>query len=262
MSYLMDLHIYTNNTPGTRDKISFLCETAVEKQFRAVAFADPADVSAAMSFDLKRKVLHSFFDMSKARQLFFDSLRVFAGVELRQAYLAPEAAAHIAGAQPYDIVLTGVTCFAGGRPFGLSPDMPQTAFDGFAREYADVLLQTALNTDFDVLAHPLLPLRGMRADFALFEAKMDRVLAALAERGKALQISTRDILGSERVRDLYLRLAKRFLALGGVYVTVGSECCSHDELGAGVELAMSALKRAGFSAVTFYDQRTPYLTDL
>ena len=30
MSYLMDLHVYTNNSPDTRDKISFMCETAVE----------------------------------------------------------------------------------------------------------------------------------------------------------------------------------------------------------------------------------------
>ncbi len=38
MAYLMDLHVYTNNTPGTKDKISFLCETAVERNIRAVAF--------------------------------------------------------------------------------------------------------------------------------------------------------------------------------------------------------------------------------
>ena len=262
MSYLMDLHIYTNNTPGTMDKISFLCETAVEKHLRAIAFADPVDVTLSPSFDLKRTVLHSFFDMSKARQLFFDSLRVFAGVELRQAYLSPQTAAHIAASQPYDIVLSCVTCFEGNRPFGLAPDMPQAAFDAFAREYADALVQTVENTDLDVLARPLAPLRGMCADFGCFEAQMDRVLSALAGKNKALQISTRDILGSERVRDLYLRLAERFLRLGGVYVTIGSECCSHDELGAGVELTMSALKRAGYTKMTFYDRRTPYLTDL
>ena len=60
MAYLMDLHVYTNNTPGTKDKISFLCETAVEKNIRALAFTDIITPETDSRVDLKRQVRHAF----------------------------------------------------------------------------------------------------------------------------------------------------------------------------------------------------------
>ena len=262
MSYLMDLHVYTNNSPETRDKISFLCETAVEKNLRAVAFTDEICPWEENTFELKRQVRHCYFDVCKVKHLFVDSLSVFAGIELREAFLAPEAAERILASQRYDIVLTSVSRFGPEEPFSLTPDMPQEAFNAFADRYCAVLMQTVEGTDFDVLSRILAPLRDTRADYGAFEAAMHPVLSKLAEKKKALEIDTRDILGSERIRDLYLRLAEYFLGVGGAYITFGSESISHDELGSGVELAMQALKRVGYSAYTFYEGRIPYAVSL
>ena len=262
MAYLMDLHVYTNNTPGTKDKISFLCETAAEKNIRALAFTDIITPETDSRFDLKRQVRHAFFDISKAKQLFFDTLTVFAGIELRQAYLDPESVKRILSSQHYDIVLTSLSCYQKDEPFGLTPDMPQADFNAFTDRYCDLLLRTVETTGFDVLSRPLAPLRDTRADFAYFEERFKKVLTALAVREKALEVDTKDILGSERIRDLYLRLIGSFRQAGGKYITFGSECTSHDELGAGVDLAMNAVKRAGFTQLTFYDRRIPYTVDL
>ena len=262
MAYLLDLHVYTNNTSGTKDKISFLCETAAEKSIRAVAFTDIISPEGVSPFDLKRMVRHAFFDISKAKQLFFDVLTVFAGIELRQAYLDPDRVKRILSSQHYDIVLTSLSCYRQGEPFGLTPDMPQEAFNTFADRYCDLLLQTVETTDFDVLSRVLAPLRGTRADYSYFEDRMKKVLTALAVSEKALEVDTKDILGSERIRDLYLRLIGYFRQAGGRYLTFGSESTSHDELGAGVDLAMNAVKRVGFSQLTFYDRRIPYTVDL
>ncbi len=262
MSNLLDLHVYTNNSPGVKDKISFLCETAAEKGFRAVAFTDILDVEANAAFDLKRMVRHSFFDVCKARQLFFDTVSVFAGIELRQAYRQPGTVREILAAQRYDIVLTCLTRYAAGEEFGLSPETPQAAFDAFAARYCELLLQTVRTTDFDVLSRLLAPLRRTSADYAVFEELIKPVLQALAVREKALEIGTKDLLGSEVIRDLYFRLAEYFRQVGGKYITFGSESVSHDELGAGVEQAMYAMKRAGFSCFTFYEGRIPYTVAL
>ena len=258
MSYLLDLHVYTNNSPGTKDKISYLCETAVEKHLRAVAFTDVIEARAESAFDTKRRVRHAFFDIAKVKLLFFDSVTVFAGIEFREACLAPEMVRHVLASQHYDIVLTSVSRYGPEEPFGLTPDMPQDAFNAFADRYAELLLQTVRETDFDVLSRILAPLRDTRADFSYFEERMKPVLDALAAAEKALEVDTKDILGSESIRDLYLRLVEYFREAGGKYITVGSECMAHDEIGAGIELATQAVKRAGFGQLTFYDQRLPY----
>ena len=262
MAYLMDLHVYTNNTPGTKDKISFLCETAVEKNIRALAFTDIITPETDSRFDLKRQVRHAFFDISKVKQLFFDTLTVFAGIELQQAYLAPDSVNRILTSQHYDIVLTSLSCWSKEEPFGLTPDLPQADFNAFADRYCDLLLQTVETTDFDVLSRPLAPLRDTRADYAYFEERMKYVLTALAVSEKALEVDTKDILGSERIRDLYLRLIGYFRQAGGRYITFGSESVAHDEIGAGIDIAMNAVKRAGFTELTFYDMRIPYTVEL
>ncbi|MCH5197467.1 MAG: hypothetical protein J1E34_01060 [Oscillospiraceae bacterium] len=258
MSSLLDMHVYTNNTPGTKDKISFLCETAVEKDIRGVAFTDIVNLDDCDVFDIRRRVRHSFFDISKAKQLFFDSLTVFGGIELRQAVCDPKNAEKIISSQKYDIVLTSISRFNKTEEFDLAPNMSAEAFNAFTERYCDMLLKTVNETDFDVFSRPLAPLRETTADYTFFEESMKVVLDALANREKALEIDTKDILGSERIRDLYLRLITYFKKAGGKYITIGSECISHDELGRGIELTMNAVRRAGFEEITFYDQRTPY----
>lgn len=258
MSSLLDLHVYTNNTPGTKDKISFLCETAVEKNIRGVAFTDIVNLDDCDTFDIRRRVRHSFFDISKAKQLFFDSLMIFGGIELRQAVLDIKNAKKIVSTQKYDIVLTSVSRFNKDEEFSLSANMTTEDFNIFAERYCDMLLKTVNETDFDVLSRPLAPLRETTADYTFFEENMKPVLCALAKKEKALEIDTKDILGSERIRDLYLRLVTYFKSVGGKYITLGSECISHDEIGSGIELSMNAARRAGFEEITFYENRTPY----
>ncbi|MBQ7638082.1 MAG: hypothetical protein IJS90_04185, partial [Clostridia bacterium] len=255
MSNLLDLHVYTNNTPGTKDKISFLCETAVEKNVRGVAFTDVTELDDYDAFDLRRRIRHSFFDISKAKQLFFGSLTVFGGIELRQALSDPAEAEKIISSQKYDIVLTSLSRFSKDEPFGLYPNMPAQELGAFSERYCDILLKTVETTDFDVLSRPLAPLRETNLVSPCFEENMKKVLEALAAREKAFELDTKDILGSEKIRDMYLRLAEYFKKAGGKYITIGSECISHDEIGAGIELTMNAARRAGFDEITFYDQR-------
>ncbi len=258
MEEIIDLHVYTNNSVCGHDKISLLCETAAEKDIRAVAFTDLCRLDKAEDYDTHRRLRHSFFDVCKAKQLFFGVVSVFAGIEFEQAAANPAAAAAILERQAYDIVLTSVSRRADGSGFGLRPDMPQADFMEFCREYAALLTKTAEETDFDVLSRPLAPLRQTNADTAPFEDAMHGVLRILAQKGKALELDTRDILGSEKIRDLYLRLISYFRDCGGTAVTIGSESMFHDEVGSGITLAGAALRRAGFEQAVFYDKRIQY----
>lgn len=258
MEEIIDLHVYTNNSVCGHDKISLLCEIAAEKNIRAVAFTDLCRMDAAEDYDMHRRLRHSFFDICKARQLFFGVVSVFAGIEFEQAAANPEAAAAILERQTYDIVLTSVSRRTDGSDFGLSHDMPQSDFMEFCREYAALLTQTVEETDFDVLSRPLAPLRQTNADTAPFEDAMHGVLRLLAQKGKALELDTRDILGSERIRDLYLRLISYFRDCGGTDVTIGSESMFHDDVGSGITLAGAALHRVGFEHAVFFDKRLPY----
>lgn len=262
MDEILDLHVYTNNSVCGHDKVSFLCETAVDKEIRGLAFTDLCRIDAPEDYDMHRRLRHSYFDICKAKLLFFGAVSVFAGIEFEQAAAAPALVADILSRQRYDIVLTAVGRNRDGSPFGLSPETDPADFRVFADAYAAMLCETIENTDFDVLSRPLAPLRQYGAAPDYFESAMHEPLRLLAKKGKALELDTKDILGSERIRDLYLRLFSYFRSVGGEAVVVGSESMFYDEIGSGVALACSALKRAGYEQATFFDERIPYRISL
>ena len=262
MAERLDLHVYTNNSACGMDKVSFLCETAVEKGIRAVAFTDVCGLDTLEQLDTRRRMRHAYYDTAKARQLFFGSLSVFSGIAFEQAYLHPEEASAMLRKRTYDIVLSAVTRSPEGELLRLSGSPRPEALSAFSRRYAELLLQTVRETDFDVLTGLLAPMRGISADLTVFEECMKEVLSALAKKEKALELTTPDILGSERLRDLYMRLISFFLAEGGRYVTIGSESVCFEQVGAGLDIAAAALKRLGLKKQCFYDKRIPYEVEL
>ena len=262
MAAPMDLHVYTNNTLGVKDKISLMCEAAVEKGLRAVAFTDSVEMDRFEQFECRRRLRHAFFDASKVRRLFQEDLSVFSGIELRQARLKKEEAAAILAAQPYDLVLTSVTRLDDGRDAVVPPDASEEALRRFIDAYVPLLLTTAKETDFDALSGVLKPFRHCTKDFSYLLSRLTPVFQELSKREKAFELTTKDLRGSDGLRDLSFSLLSRFCELHGKYVIIGSGCRFHEEIGEGVDQAMLALKRAGFTALTFYEQRIPYRIDL
>ena len=177
MDEILDLHVYTNNSVCGHDKVSFLCETAVEKEIRGVAFTDLCRVDAPEDYDMHRRLRHSYFDICKAKLLFFGAVSVFAGIEFEQAVAAPALAADILSRQRYDIVLTAVGRNRDGSPFGLTPETDPAAFRAFADSYAAMLCETIETTDFDVLSRPVAPLRQCGAAPDYFESAMREPLS-------------------------------------------------------------------------------------
>lgn len=259
MENSFDLHIYTNNTEGGNDKVSFLCEAAAAKGLRAVAFTDRCDIDRFDRYDSKRRLRHSFFDMARAKSVFFDSPLVLCGIEFTQALANPELTAKIIAGQNYDIVLTSVTGCPGKGGFDRVYDMTQEEFNGFALEYSGLLKMTVERTDFDVLSKILAPLRGVSADTCFFAECIKPVLKALAEKEKALEVNTKDLTGSDKLRELYVNLLKDFKAVGGKYITVGSESYFYDEVGKGTDIAHITAKLSDFEHITLFDKRIPYL---
>lgn len=259
MSSLIDLHVYTNNSQGAKDKVSLMCETAVEKGLRAVAFTDVIELDRFEETECRRRLRHAYFDMVKAKTLFFDQLSVFYGIELRQAFLDRERAQQIVDSHTYDIVLTRVTRLGDGREVRFQPDMTQEAFNSLSAAYAEALLETVRQTPFDVVCGLYAPLRNSPLDFTFFGERLKPVLKEIALREKAIEIHTKDVLGSDRLRDLGFSLLTEFRAAGGQYVTIGTGSRYHDEIGNGIEQVLPALKRAGFDRPAFFDKRIPYL---
>lgn len=253
-----DLHIYTNNTEGGNDKVSFLCETAAAKHLRAVAFTDVCDIASFSAGDSHRRLRHSFFDTAKAKKLFCDSLMVLSGIEFANVLFDPQQAARVLLQQEYDIVLSGITQTKEQFDISSLANADKSELSEFTEIYCRELKSVVDNTDFDVLSRIMLPFRGIRTDPSFLLDAFEPVLRALVERERALEIDTRDLIGSEKLRDMYFSIIKLFRSLGGKYVTVGSESYFNEEVGTAIDMGMATAARAGFSDITLFERRIPY----
>ena len=262
---LLDSHTHTDNSFDGHHSAIFLCESAVERGLRAVAFTDHVEMDHFRDRSFDRTAKQSFFEVVKARSAFRGQLIVCAGVELGEpTYNLPEAE-DLVQRYSYDVVVGSIHNLRGKDDFYLLPYGQYSDGDTAAlvREYFDELLLLAQWGKFDVLAHLTYPLRyicgehGFALDIMDYGEQIDVVLEAAVKNNLALEINTsglRQKIGRTIPDEYFVR---RFYELGGRRVTVGSDAHYAHHLGAGLEAGMDLALRCGFTHMTLYQGREP-----
>ncbi len=187
------------------------------------------------------------------------------GVELGEAYEDPAAARAILAAAPeLDLVIGSVhnlRTIQGKRDFYYA-DYADPAFCQAALEdyLGSLEALTGLPDCYDTLAHLLYPLRymeraGRRVSLLQGELapRLEGVLRQVADQGKALEVNT----WRGRTVAEWAPILRRFKALGGEYVTVGSDAHDLEHIGAGVREAYALMKDCGFRYTAVYLGRVP-----
>ncbi|MCL1952112.1 MAG: histidinol-phosphatase HisJ family protein [Oscillospiraceae bacterium] len=260
---LLDLHTHTDNSFDGHHSAVFLCETAVARHLRAVAFTDHVEMDFYREQSFDRTAKQSYFEIVKARSAFRGKLVVCAGVELGQpTYNLPEAEA-LVQQYSYDVVVGSIHNLRGKKDFWFLPreEYENGGADALLREYFGELLLLAQWGKFDVLAHLTYPLRyivgehGIPVELARYAGQIDAVLEAAVRNKLALEINVsglRQKLGQTMPGE---ELVRRFRALGGERITVGSDAHYAEDLGAGLEQGMDLALRCGFTHMTLYQRR-------
>ena len=261
----LDLHAHTDNSFDGNHSTALLCETAVERGLRAVAFADHVEMDFYREQRFDRTAKQSFFEIVKARSAFRGQLIVCAGVELGQpTYNLPEAEA-LVRQYKYDIVIGSIHNLRGQKDFWYLPyaEYDDGAIAAMLREYFDEMLRLAEWGGFDTLAHLTYPLRYICGDHGRevhlddYAGQIDAILEALVKNRLALEINgsgLRQKLGKPMPEESVVR---RFKELGGQRVTIGSDAHYAEDLGAGLEACMDLALRCGFGAMTLFQRREP-----
>ena len=83
----------------------------------------------------------------------------------------------------------------------------------------------------------------------------------LVERGIALEVNT---AGKRKWLASLIEqwILERYRALGGKYITVGSDAHVKEDIGAGFSEACALIRRAGFSEIVYFEQGQPIAVPL
>lgn len=174
---------------------------------------------------------------------------------------AEDAIRSILEPYPWDYIL-GSVHFLGDWPIDVSADYgwPDLDVNQVYADYFAELTNAAHSGLYDVLSHPdLVKKFNYRATNP--DAHYERVVAAMAEAGVAMEISTAGLrypVGELYPDERMLRLASE----KGVPITFGSDAHAPDVVGKDLEKAVAAAERAGISHVATYEKRQRKLVPL
>lgn len=260
---LTDMHTHTDNSPDGNHSTMFLCESAVAKGLRAIAFTDHCEVDVYRQENYDRTVRHSFFEVAKAQHSYRGQLLVLQGIELAQPTYDSDTALKIINEQTYDIVIGSIHNLRGRQDFYFLENFTLQQARADYKEYLNELCLLAQWGNFDTMAHITYPLRYFYAksqiDLQLseFSSQLDELLAMLAEKELALEINTAGLRQPIGRLSPDFDIIKRFYELGGRLITIGSDAHYAEDLGAGILEARQAAVAAGFNSSFIFQHREP-----
>ena len=132
-------------------------------------------------------------------------------------------------------------------------------------KYFSQMATEAAACDYDVLGHidyicRAAPYDNPEIDYATFKAAIDAVLKVVVERGKVLELNTRRF-GSARAVSELVPVYKKYRALGGRFVTLGSDAHRVDAIGNYFARALDFARELDLTPVTFFERRLEKILD-
>lgn len=263
----VDLHMHTDNSDDGYDPVMLMCEHAVSAGLRVAAITDHCECNRYHRDRFDKSIRQSFFETRKAREAFKDRLILMTGIELGQAMQDLDAAEDALSANAYDFVLGSLHNIKGEEDFW-KIDCKQRDVKALFSQYLTELYELACWNRFDSLAHISYPLRYIVGDIHIaldindFTEQMDEILKVIVKNNKSLEINTSGYRQAYGKPIPDLDILKRYKALGGRHITIGSDAHHAYDIGKNIEDGLELAKAAGFDFITIYEQRVPMLVPI
>lgn len=258
---IIDLHTHTDNSPDGNHPCTYMAQKAEENGICCVAFTDHCEVDAFYKEEYDRRVLQSFFEISKTKVAFKNRLQILRGIELGQPHYLPDLAQKIITSQNYDVVIGSIHNLRGRLDFHHMQSFEDAPVEDMINEYFDEIIQMLEWGNFDILAHITYPFRyiynicGYIEDINKYSKKVDELLKLCAEKDKALEINMGGLNYPINKPSPDIDTVKRYKQLGGRLVSVGSDSHYAERIGFGIERAYQIAREAGFDFVAMYNER-------
>ncbi len=258
----VDMHTHTNNSFDGNYPVEEMCEAAIEKGVKVIAFTDHVEMDFFREKGFDKDAENSYKDIVRAKEIYKDKLEVCVGVELGEPTYYTQEAELLINSRDYDFVIGSI------HNLRKTDDFCELKYDGLDVE---ALLDTYFNelkvladwAKFDTFAHLTYPLRYIVGENKIpvnmekYQKDIDEILSILVSKDKALEINTSGLRQPIGITMPDESIIRRFKELGGKMITVGSDSHFTQHVGAGIEEGMKIAKNAGFDSVYIFRKRQP-----
>ncbi len=261
-NYLIgDTHVHSSFSGDSEEAMENTIEQAISLGMPYLAFTDHMDLDfpdCGVSMILDPGAYLE--KIAQLRETYGNRIRILAGIELGLQPHLTERFHELLQRYSFDFVIGSQHLVNGSDPY-----YPET-FDGktdasvYRAYFADVLRSLQSFSDFDTLGHLDYVVRYGREKAASYSYEsyadlIDEILRILVEKEIALEVNTAGLRQGLGFPNPHPDVLKRYHALGGKYITIGSDAHTSDVLGSDFTKTKEILQACGFDQITFFSGR-------
>jgi len=265
----LDYHMHTTLSKDGRNTAAEMCEAALGQGLREICFTEHLDFA-------RQDDDYGFLDwgactaaIAEARARYAGRLVIRQGLEFDFRSAFGSEPAEVLATMPCDFRIGSVHTAAGRHLYNLTKGpAPDTSVlrEVHAAYLAEVEALAASGLagtigHFDYIYKQLPHIVGPMRDEAYWR-KAGRILERCVAAGTALEINTHHMLDRGLGMAADVEILRRYRALGGRRVTVGSDAHRREEIAHSFAAAEQTLREAGFDAVTGFEARRPYAVSI
>lgn len=267
---ICDSHTHSHNSHDALSPVSQMAEAALQNGLHVLTVTDHCDIQYYHKHDTPGRLEACFRETAQVAEQYRGQLTLLTGIELGEGILSPEYTADILRRHPYDVVIGSVHQVNIDDiqiPYSYvdftTKDQPQ--IERFLHQYFNDMAQMLRDVPCDIMAHLTCPIRYLNGKYGKgvalspFAAQIDDILRYIIAHNIALEVNSSGIdapLGALMPDEDILG---RYRQLGGRLVTIGSDAHCAQRVGVGLDSAIRALQKAGFTGYYYYQQRKPIL---
>lgn len=194
-----------------------------------------------------------------AKFLPYRSEQVLLGIEIGMQKQVAAANEKLAASYPFDYVLASMHCVNGRDLYEKRCYAGQTKIEAVQEFLSATIENIQVHDNFDAFAHIDYMCRYMPfedKELALSEAPQlfDQLFKLLVTKEKPLEINTRR-LEDPKSRQALVEIYKRYSALGGKYVVLGSDAHYAEHVGRRMTEALAIAEAANLEPVYFKERK-------
>ncbi len=260
---MFDDHLHTCFSGDSDASVESMVEAAVEKGLTSICVTDhqdpdfpPCDISFDLDTDRYLPVLSSF------RRRYQNRIDLRIGVELGlQPHLASYFQDYV-NRYPFDFIIGSTHVVAGLDVYDPAYFAGKQERDAYEQYFQTVLENLKSFCNIDVCGHLDYVVRygPNKNRFYSYEAYahcLDPILRFLTEKGIGLEVNTGGLKSGLGTTNPMPEIIKRYLALGGDCVTLGSDAHRPEEIAGHFPRTLEILKDCGVRYLCTFSRRRP-----
>ena len=265
----IDTHTHSDLSPDGNDPAERLAACAAANGLDVLCITDHFEVPEKEDAAYRDLLQTRYHEILQTRQRHTADPCVLAGLELGGAIYDPAFAEDLLRRYDFDFVLNSLhhIFYPDGPVDYYNVDYQRHDPQALLRDYFEKLYNQCRLGLYDSLAHIDYPTRYMRLKGIdcplepLYDV-IDPVLRLVAQQGKALEINTSGLFADFHTTLPGLEIVKRFKALGGELITIGSDAHAAPPVGRGFADGVEIARQAGFRYIAYYKRRQPVLVKI